>query len=307
MNHYQKNRSLIIAFIAALAPFFLHKKSTITAKTNHTTIFVKKQKTTNRAKKNTNKLKLAKQNIRFENLKMQVQNRVNQGNGALGVAFHNFKTEQGFEINGNFRFFGASINKIPIVMRISDYVAENKLNWDNFVDYEKQDYERGTGILQNRKNINLPINELSKLAIVYSDNIAKNMLWRKLGNDYQNVIRDIFTTYLPNHETNGENYFSAQEIIDILKILYQQQNQKEGYHHLIENMKQTAYHNRLETPSTVGHVAHKIGTMGTFVHDAGLFFGKQEYALVVMSYRSDNAENLIAEISNIVWQEQEKW
>lgn len=49
----------------------------------------------------------------------------------------------------NAEYFAASTIKVPIVMMVTDKVASGDLSWTQKVAYTEEDYEEGTGILQN--------------------------------------------------------------------------------------------------------------------------------------------------------------
>ena len=47
-------------------------------------------------------------------------------------------------------------------------------------------------------------------------------------------------------------------------------------------MKQSVFHERMETPTTQGKVAHKIGSYDEFIHDMGILETPHPFALAIL-------------------------
>lgn len=200
----------------------------------------------------------------------------------------------------NAEYFAASTIKVPIVMMLTDKVASGDLSWTQKVAYTEEDYEEGTGILQNDLQDEYTVKELAEVAITQSDNIAKNMLERLLGG--REAVRDyIWQQYLNQNNQTDENVITAKQAATILDYLYQHE---EKYADLVKHMQETVFHERLETTLTKDHLAHKIGSSESYIHDIGLFLTDQPYALVVYTDGVGDAEDFISTVSDIVWKAQ---
>lgn len=240
----------------------------------------------------------------FEQLHLRLEQLISQNQGTIGISYIDMTTGETVSINGSQMFLGASTNKVPMAMRIADLVYEGKLSWEQKITYEQSDFEGGTGVLQGRIHVGdeFTIAQLLRYSIVYSDNIAKNMLFRMIAPSANEVIQNFYDTYLPEkqHKAIG-NHFSSDVLARFLKVLYKGRGKNPGYQTIYEYMQQTIFQDRLMTPQTKGYVAHKIGQNGSYVHDMGLFSGEYPYVLVVMTNGTPHAKELISEISNLVW------
>jgi beta-lactamase class A len=221
--------------------------------------------------------------------------------GHIGITYLDLNTGESFSINGQKKFFAASTNKVPLVMKISDLVNKGELTWEQSVKYRKSDYEAGTGRLQALGKEQVSIKTLTRYAVVYSDNIAKNMLFRQVAPTYPNGIKALYKSFLPGESTNGENRFSTDDMAKILNLLYEGKGENAGYQMLYDNMKHTEFHDRLETPLTAGHVAHKIGSNGTEFNDIGIFEGKHPFILTVSTNHVPNASDFISSVADLIY------
>ncbi|SJZ70221.1 beta-lactamase class A [Pilibacter termitis] len=250
--------------------------------------------------------KKARLSAYFSQLQQALQKEKNAHEEKLAIAYIDKATGQVIEVNGESQFFAASTIKIPIAMRIADLIEEKKISWATEIVETEEDYEEGTGVIAGDGREKYTIEELVRDSIVYSDNIAKNMLIRQITPSYKETVKNIYQRYLPNNVTSGENSFSALQLAKILDNLSSERDRNASYEKIYQYMKQTIYHERLETSETKGKVAHKIGSNGSYFHDIGIFEGNYPYVLVVMTDEMPNATDVISEISNIVWRLQEK-
>ena len=69
-------------------------------------------------------------------------------------------------------------------------------------------------------------------------------------------------------------------------------------------MKQSVFHERMETPTTQGKVAHKIGSYDEFIHDMGILETPHPFALAIFTKGPDNAKSaeFIASVTDKLWQ-----
>ena len=244
-----------------------------------------------------------KDEIFFEQLRAELQKSVYERSGQIGISFFCLTTGKHFSINGDQLFFGASTAKFPNSLMIADMVDEGILDWDHQVVYEAKHYEGGTGILQNHIQIGdaYPLDELMKLSLVHSDNIAHLMLSSAFATVHENRAQYITERYLPGADTDGTFYYSPNQMMKLLLALYIGKEENSGYAKIYEHMSSSMFHSFLNTPSTRNHIAHKIGLCCGNYHDIGIFSAKHPYILVVMTYQTPDAINYISRVSDLVW------
>lgn len=238
----------------------------------------------------------------FDALSVQLNELVAKADGTVGISFYNLTTRQQLFVGGDHLFFGASTAKMFTHLYIADLVAEGELSWEQTVTYHQDEhFEGGTGVLQNRiaEGEELPIADLLRYSIRYSDNIAHNMLSSLIAPTRQERRDIVFARYLSGHQIEG-NYLTANHLAQGLKLI---DAQKEGhYAQIYEQMRETIFRDRLNTGPATGEVAHIIGTNEAFVHDAGIFrSGSTSYILVVMTEGVSEPNMFISDVSRLVW------
>lgn len=198
----------------------------------------------------------------------------------VGVVYYDIERKQKIAINEEKVFTAASTVKVQMNMIAYDWVREGKLSLDEKLKYVKsKHWEAGTGILQGEdKSQPIHIQKLLDYSIIYSDNIATRMVMDRLGSNKN--VRTIANQMAGTNNEVAQNKVTAEEEFRLLKILYENREDK-NYAHLIEVMKNTKFHDRLDKylPQTI--VAHKIGDYATFVNDVGIVFTDKPYILVV--------------------------
>lgn len=198
----------------------------------------------------------------------------------VSVYYYNFDTNEEYTYNANKYYLAASTTKVPLSMLVFDDVYNGKYSLDTEIEYIDEDYEEGTGVLYYQDYIEpLTVEEAAYLSIVYSDNVAKNMLKRIGSKSYYEYICSIVGE---NQEQEG-NHYTAKELGEVLKKLYYNEEENPYYDKIIEYMKETVFHTRLDKYLPYDKVAHKIGSYYRYYHDMGIIYGKENYALVVLT------------------------
>lgn len=236
----------------------------------------------------------------YGQLEAQLKSEAVSLDGDIAITYLDLKTGQKVSINGSQVFHGASTTKVPLVMLISDKVRAGELSWNQQVKYDKKFFESGTGKIQEDIKSSYSLADLAQQSITTSDNIAKNMLYSLLGGN-EAGMKQIYSTYLHAESTKGENEITSEKMALILEFLYDQREVKPEYQQLLNNMKNTVFHDRLETAATAGKVAHKIGTYEEEVDDVGVFFHEHPYVLTIYTSKLDDAEKVISKFSDKVW------
>ncbi len=260
--------------------------------------------TTKTATTKTSSSQSKEQKAYISSLKEQVTELVADSGDSVSVAYYDLDSDSGFSINGDETFTAASTIKVALAMMVADKIASGELSADESVAYESEDYETGTGIIQSDIQSSYTISTLLKYAIVYSDNIATNMLFRTLGGN-ETVRTYFYETYL-NQTTYdlSENTITANDAITYLELLYENKDNNSYYDQIISYMRNTVFNVRLVTSLTKGNVAHKIGSIDSEVHDIGILYTDHPFLLAVYTNGVSDAESLISDITDLIYEKQ---
>lgn len=238
----------------------------------------------------------------FIDLEKYLNNVSSQYGENIGISFYDTKTGENISINGDRYFIAASTTKVPLNMILYDKAYSGNISLDNRMNYSSVYFEDGTGIIQQNIQDSYILSDLSKYSIVYSDNIATNMIYGYLGG-YNSVMRE-FDNYLGYQGCHSNNEITPNQATTYLKILYENKNENPYYNDLIKNLKNTTFKIRMEENLTNGIVAHKIGTYGSYVNDIGIVYGKNPFILSIYTSGIGNSESLITEITDYIYNEQ---
>lgn len=198
----------------------------------------------------------------------------------IGLVYYDIERGQKIAINEDKIFMAASTSKVQINMIAYDFARYGDLSLEEKMLFLEEDFEEGAGRLlaDYQKSKPIPIQVLLDYSIKYSDNIATNMIIRKLGGS--NKLRNLANIMAGTNTDTQENYITPEQEFRLLKLLYNKRNDK-YYSHLIELMKNTDFHDRLDKYIPQNIVAHKVGDYSTYVHDVGIIFTEKPYILVV--------------------------
>ena len=218
----------------------------------------------------------------------------------IGLIYYNFKNKTTININENKEFIAASTYKVGLNFYAYYLNSIGKLDLNEYIQYSPEDFEEGTGILQNEYCIgSYKIQDLLDLSLIYSDNIATNMLGRYLGG-HEEVRKNLYELLNINFSST-ENIITPSIEFKILKYLYDF-NYYPNFSHMLSVLTQSEYNDRLAKYLNPNIVAHKIGTYDTYIHDVGIVFDNNPYIIILYTHDIDNAEEKIANISNTIYQ-----
>lgn len=250
------------------------------------------------------KLKLWK-----ENLETAVKNYLGKDISKVGFVYYDPKTEQKIAINEEKVFTAASTVKVQMNMVAYDWVKNGKLSLDEKLQYTSKDYEAGTGIIQGMdKSKPFTVQTLLDYSIKYSDNIATHMIQRRLGGGQ--AVRKMANEIAGTNTDTKDNDITAEEEFRLLKKLYENQRDP-NYARLIEDMKNTAFHDRIDKYIPQEICAHKIGNYANFVNDVGIVYTPKPYIFVIyteglLGAKDKPVEEKIAGLSKLIYDAQLK-
>jgi len=241
----------------------------------------------------------------YRALKSELENYISQLVGVYGIYFVDLETNEKFGINAREEFLAASTFKIPLNMYVYKKIRDGKINPEDTIEYTESDYEEGAGIIRYNETFgrNYTIKELQRLSIVYSDNVAVNMLLRHIGRkSVKNYMRELGGQIVDDNK----NTSCPEDMALYLKKVYEIYKKKDRYaNEFMINMIETNFHDRLPALLPEGvDVAHKTGNLIGVVHDVGIVFAKRPYIIVVMSkgvISDEAANNAIANISKKIY------
>lgn len=234
------------------------------------------------------------------NLEAKIKEYLGINSSRVGLAYYDIQSGKSFSINGDKYYNAASTVKVPMNMVLFDMVKEGKININSTVKYNsKTDYEGGTGILQSQK-LSKPIalQKLSDYSIIYSDNIATRMIIRTIG---RSEMKRRFGVKA-GHTVPTKNTITPNEQLTFLKQLYENKNNNSYYTRLIDIMKKTEFHDRLDKYVPQDIVAHKIGNYGSYVNDIGIIYSTKPYIIAVYTEGLANANESIANINKMLYE-----
>lgn len=224
---------------------------------------------------------------------------------SIGISYYDINNKRNISINEDVAFTAASTTKVPLVMVLYNKVQNGEIDLNETMQYEDKFFEGGTGILQN-KDLSEPlkISMLAEYAIKYSDNIATNMLYEKLGG-YLKVYEEM-DKILGYKTIHNGNKITTKDANNYLKILYENKDNNKYYNELISTMKNTVFDMRLSGKIDKKIVAHKIGTYDGYINDIGIIYGDNPF--IISTYTKDikNADDVISEISSYIYEKQSK-
>jgi beta-lactamase class A len=106
----------------------------------------------------------------------------NTFNGKLGYSFHHLKTDERLERRGDEQFPTASTIKLAMLCAALELQQQAKVGYYDRLALEKGDIEGGTGFMKYyREGVKPTFKEVLHLMITSSDNVATNIVGRRIG------------------------------------------------------------------------------------------------------------------------------
>lgn len=235
-----------------------------------------------------------------EELTLKLINYLGENRTNVGLVYYNLSTKAYVRINENMDFDAASTYKVGLNLLYYYLAEKGVLSLTDTIAYYDYYYQDGTGILAGYcySGMKISIQDLLDLSIIYSDNIATAMLSEYLGG--YNAVRQQLYTVLNIDYILYANMLTPAISVEILNYIYENMDLP-GFHHLIETMKVTIFHERLDRYLPYNLVAHKIGSIDSYVHDIGFVFTEEPYIISIFTVNLYNADKIIADLSKIIY------
>lgn len=233
-----------------------------------------------------------------------LDNYLDRLNGFYGVYFYDIEKKEGMGINESIEFVAASTIKVPLNLLVNKMIQHDLIEYEEMLEYREYDYEEGTGEIFKTSKFGdeFSIGELCRLSITKSDNVATNMLLRKIG---KNSLKDFMYDLGGTVVVYGKNVSSPRDMAVYLANVYDfYESGSVNSEEMLDNMCNTLYNERIPKllPDDI-KIAHKIGNQHMSYHDVGIIFAKRVYILSVMSKNASKYEafDAIAAISKMVY------
>ncbi len=248
--------------------------------------------------------------VSYRALEKEIIDFIDQKQGTYGVYVMDLNTGQICGVNEDTVFHAASTFKVPVIMYLFQQIAEGKINPHKKLIYQERHYEGGTGILQYKKHgSTYTIQELAKYSIVYSDNVATNMLLELLGRkNVKKMMADLGGQIVDY----SKNTTCPRDMAIYLKALLQfnEEHPDQGAL-LLHYLKNTVFNDRIPPLLPEGtEVAHKIGNwpaQGSY-HDVGIVYHPSHPYIISLFSKdapsSDYAYKVLQQISRLVYDAQ---
>lgn len=245
---------------------------------------------------------------RLSRLSKQVDQYLSNQPGDYGVAIIDLATGIQVGPRSGKTYYLASTWKIPLIMTVFEQVNAGKLRLNDVVKITREDYEDGTGTLQQqRAGTSYSVRELVRRSIVESDNTAANMLARAVGgrstvHAYQRSLG------AKEPVRNGDNLGTPAEVANYLwQALTSSRFTDEQRGLLRQSLGQTIWSDRIPAYLPPGTpVGHKIGTLNGVVNDVGVVYGSRPFIIAVLSegVEEQQGAEVIARVAKLVFDSQ---
>lgn len=243
----------------------------------------------------------------YNHLLEQLTRELSFEKGTYGVYLIDLKSGQVLGINHREKFHAASTFKLPMNLYLYEQVAAGKLDPLTRLTYLPQHYEGGTGILQYKsEGSTYSIAELSLYSIVYSDNVATNILLSYVGRtNVKNYMRSLGGVVVEDDRNVTCPEDMGKYMLHLLDFAERHPAHGGLLIHYLEN---TVYNERLPKPLPSGvKVAHKIGNWpftGTYNDVGYVQHPENPYIIAVFSKYTESRDRafvVIRKISRIVY------
>lgn len=248
----------------------------------------------------------------FSGLKREVGNYLgNNSSGKTSFYFEYLPTGSSVSFNEDEEVVGASLLKLPVVIKIYKLAGQGKIDLDEMVALKKEWLNNSYGDLYKKgEGYRLTVRDAVNYALEKSDNTAVLLLFSKLeqAEGVGNIKLLDFVDARFEVGLNQEILIGSESYSSVLKCLYFScylniDNSQDILNKLAIAEDKSRLLRRI--PEGV-RVAHKIGVYGNEAQsDCGIFYideGERNYLLCVMIKGKDpQASDDIADLSKIVY------
>ncbi len=275
--------------------------------TEQNTKILELEKMNKELKKETEQMKIDNEKLKEQEflpspIYKKIQNYLGEDISKVGIAYYDINSGRNFSINGDKVFKAASTMKVPLNIIYYDLVSKGEIDLNEKLTYTSDCYEGGTGIIQGQASrVSYKIKTLLDYTILYSDNIAANMLYKRIG---MKNAREAYNKLAGMDMDTSGNYTSANFQMQFFKKLVKNPDNNPYYKDIIANMKKVPSHNRISRYIPREIVAHKVGDYDIYANDTAIIYTENPYMLMFYTENLDNAYEKIGQVSKIIYEYQ---
>lgn len=227
----------------------------------------------------------------------------NKSNNYFAFKYKDIYTGFSVSYNENQNIFTASTIKAPKDIYIYEMASLGKINLDEELTYTASYYNTGTGILKDKPvNGKYSVRELVEYSIVYSDNVAHNMLMDKYGRSNMLLFWKDKGTKAIFTENSNWGVLNASDASIYMEELYNfYLNNNEYGLELLNNFFNAK--TKFITSRNGYKVANKSGWSGSAIHDVAIVFADNPYIVVGLSNlgNTDEYGNYFNKVSDFAY------
>lgn len=265
----------------------------------------------------------------------QLENFISQfQDKTISVSVYDLETNQEININADVIMHPASTMKVPVMMEVFRQAHEGIFSLDDKIEiynsfqsivdgseFDLDVVDDSEKTLYSRIGEKETVRELNRLMIVWSSNLATNILMDKVGtkpiDDFIKAlgIKDVNVMRLIEdnkaYRLNMNNTFSARGTTHMMKLIAEGKVvSKEASDEMIQVMLGQEFNESIPAllPKDV-KVAHKTGWTGEFFHDTGMVFppNRKPYAITLFTNGfpendESQAHSCMANISKLIYE-----
>ncbi len=241
--------------------------------------------------------------VKAEALETAVAEAMDGFSGEYSVIVQDVATGDRWTHNPDQRYHPASTIKMPVTLYTLEQYRAGKITWQDGIVYTPADFESpGGGAFETAEFGGVyPIENLVNRSLIYSNNVAVNMLGRHFG--WRNI--EAWTRTIDGELFRGPEVTALSELGWWLHLHKLSQEDPESAELLLAPLRQVAYDGRITAglPAEVPHL-HKFGSYNGNYHDGGIIYTDQPYILIVLTGGGtvDEADAAIARVSTAVYQ-----
>lgn len=229
----------------------------------------------------------------YTRLLTELRTEMHNAAGKYGLYLIDMESGKHLGINEDEVFHAASTVKVPINLYLVHKFVSGEINPSEYLTYQAAHYEGGTGYLHTHSlGTRYQVGRLSRDSIVYSDNVATNILLSKLG---RIPVKDFMRSLGAEAVDDNRNITSPKDMAIVMEalVLFADQYPAEGGL-LLAYMRRSAFRDGIPSgvPPPVP-VANKIGfwpKTGTYNDVAYVEHPQRPYVLAMYSEGTPGGE-----------------
>ncbi len=242
----------------------------------------------------------------YTTLQRQITDYLAQQPGVYGLYFVDLESGQEFGYHSRTLFHAASTFKIPMNLYLYRAAEHGQIKLSEQLFLTESHLEGGTGILKSQSpGSSYSIAQLADYSILYSDNVATNILLSRLGKEnVKEYMRSLGGQVVDNEQNITCPYDLALYMQEVLQLA----EKKPSGEKLLDNLFDNLLKDRIPAPLPPEvKVANKIGTWpptNTYNDAAYVVHPDKPYILVVTSEDTPGysaAREVIRHLSELVY------